>query len=165
MDDAEAAYIAGFFDGEGSLGIYSNGTTGRCLRAQITQAESKEARETLERWRARWGGSLCTLNRSLRRHAMIWQVSGDNAADFLREIRPWLRLKADQADIAIAWQSARPATRRDERGRILGRTPAERARDDLAAATLVAMKRPAAEPADLVEVRHTLGQILNVEGD
>jgi hypothetical protein len=50
-----AEYVAGFFDGEGNVGIYAGGGTGRTLRAQITQADSQDAYALLFEMRARWG--------------------------------------------------------------------------------------------------------------
>ena len=42
-----AEYVAGFFDGEGNVGIYAGGGTGRTLRAQITQGDSQDAHALL----------------------------------------------------------------------------------------------------------------------
>jgi hypothetical protein len=52
--------IAGFFGGEGSIGIYMNGQgRGRTLRVQITQNVTPQSTMMLTAIRERWGGSPC----------------------------------------------------------------------------------------------------------
>jgi hypothetical protein len=71
--DAFLPYIAGFFDGEGSIGIYRGGhTNGRALRVQLTQNVTPDSTELLRECRIRWGGSLSLMNRSARRPAWNW---------------------------------------------------------------------------------------------
>jgi hypothetical protein len=161
-----AEYVAGFFDGEGNVGIYAGGGTGRTLRAQITQADSEDAYALLFEMRARWGGSLSAFNRSLLRNAWIYQVGGDGTYTLLHWISPYLRLKAEQVGLALLGYDHRPARTRDPAtGRHLTRTADDRALTDRVAALLVDMKRGRTDAADLVEVRHTLRQIVNVKGD
>lgn len=167
------SYLAGFFDGEGSIGIYKNGRrTGWTLRVQITQTISVRSTELLTVLRGRWGGSLCPFNKKLRRAAWNWQVSAKNGYLFLCDIRPWLLLKADQADVALNWWSNRLPPQRGKNGRILLASPEVRAANELAARTLKELKEEVhpidqvmADAADLVEIRHTLRQIVNVKGD
>ena len=135
-------YVAGFFDGEGSIGIYKNGKTwGRTLRVQITQTVSPQATALLAAMRDRWGGSLSPFNKELRRAAWNWQASANNGYVFLRDVRPWLLLKADQADVALAWWSIRTGPRRDGNGRMLPMLPEVRAADELADQALKDLKR------------------------
>jgi hypothetical protein len=101
-------YLAGFFDGEGNIGIYSGGGTGRTLRAQVTQADSEIARALLGYFKESWGGSVCRFNRALRRNAWNFQVGGDGARSLISDLRPHLILKAAQADLALLWFEARP---------------------------------------------------------
>jgi hypothetical protein len=88
--DAFLPYFAGFFDGEGSIGIYRNGNShrGRTLRVTITQNVGAEATQFLEESRQRWGGALTLMNRSYSRPAWIWQVSASKGVRTLRDIRP-----------------------------------------------------------------------------
>jgi hypothetical protein len=134
-------YLAGFFDGEGSIGIYTNGQrSGRTLRVQITQTVTPHSTELLTAMRDRWGGSLCPFNRALRRNAWNWQASATNGYVFLRDVRPWLFLKADQADVALAWWPNRTGPRRGADGRLLPMLPDARAADELAQRLLRKLK-------------------------
>jgi hypothetical protein len=167
--DLSLPYLAGFFDGEGSIGIYFGGAGGRTLRCQVTQTATPESTRLLNACRDQWGGSVSPFNRSLRRSAWNWQTSGTTALRFLCDIRPWLVLKAAQADIAINWQRTKPPPGRGPDGRMLPTLPEVIARHDQAAQALVALKKDIdvvmADAADLVTIRHTLHQIVNVKGD
>jgi hypothetical protein len=103
--DTFLPYLAGFFDGEGSIGIYRNGDQhgGRTLRVQLTQNVSVASTLLLKECQTRWGGSLCEMNRNDKRTAWNWQASATSGVKALSDIRPWLRLKAEEADIARQW--------------------------------------------------------------
>jgi hypothetical protein len=170
--DLNLAYMAGFFDGEGSIGIYRGGSAaGRSLRCQVTQNVSPESAALLKACRARWGGSLAIMNRRLKYPAYNWQVSGPRALRLLCELRPYLTVKAAQADVAIEWQQNKPVPNRGPDGRMLPQSPVITAYHDEVAARLAALKRGKpvdqvmADAADLVEIRHTLRRIVNVEGN
>lgn len=146
--DPFLSYIAGFFDGEGSIGIYRGSAGGRTLRVQLTQTITPQSTALLTLCRARWGGSMCEFNKALRRSAWNYQVSAGRGVILLREIRPWLRLKADQADIALAWWDGRPTVRlRDSRGRVLPSAPEVVVADALAELALKAAKQPLEGPS------------------
>lgn len=135
-------YIAGLFDGEGSVGIYTNGQGhGRTLRVQITQTVTPQSTALFAATKARWGGSLCSYNKALRRPAWNWQVSAKTGYVFLRDIRPWLVLKADQADVVLAWWPKRATPLRDSRGRRLPALPETRAADQAAQRLLRDLKQ------------------------
>lgn len=166
---SDLAYIAGFFDGEGNVGIYAGGARGgRTLRAQITQANHASANDLLVELQGRWGGSISAFNRAMRRAANAWQVGGPSAYRFLSDIRPHVRLKRDQIDLALLWFESRSALRRTAAGRIAPRPQQEVMLADRVAALLVRMKKDVdqvmADAADLVEVRYELRQIVNVKG-
>jgi hypothetical protein len=91
--------------------------------------------------RDRWGGSLSPFNKQLRRNAWNWQVSAGRGYDFLCDIRPWLLLKAEQADVVLNWWPTRGKPQRDARGRNLPQTPEVRAAADAAAKALRDLKR------------------------
>jgi hypothetical protein len=113
------AYLAGFFDGEGSVGIYLCGTSAWHLRVQISQANTEEATRLLGSLRAEYGGSISVVNKALDRRGLLWQTSGPRAAAFLEVIRPYSILKADQIDVALAYQRNKPQQTRGPHGRIL----------------------------------------------
>lgn len=134
-------YVAGFFDGEGSIGIYRNGRGNGCtLHVQITQTVGPQADELLRAIQARWGGSLTPMNKKLRRPAWNYQASASAGVALLRDLRPYLLLKADQADVALAWWDAREKPRRGADGRRMPMSPEGRAHDQRASETLKAMK-------------------------
>jgi hypothetical protein len=135
-------YLAGFFDGEGSIGIYKNGQQwGRTLRVQITQTISPQSTALLTAMRERWGGSLCPFNKELRRAAWNWQASANNGYLFLCEVRPWLLLKAEQADVVLAWWPNRAKPRRGSDGRALPMLPETRVADEVADESFRDLKR------------------------
>src|SRR5215471_12615179 len=142
MMELSLPYIAGLFDGEGSIGGYTNGQgRGRTLRVQVTQTVTPQSTALLTAMRDRWGGSLCPFNRALRRHAWNWQVSATSGYLFLRDVRPWLLLKADQADVVLAWWPNRAGPRGGGDGRLLPMLPEDRAADELAQQILRDLKR------------------------
>lgn len=140
MDHKDLAYLGGFFDGEGSIGVYESKSSGAfCLRVQISQRKTDLTEHLLNSLKERYGGSISSVNK--QRPGLLWQVSGDKAVRLLRDIRPYLYLKADEADLAVAWQSERPGVQRDERGRILARTPEQVERGRRVVAVLKEAKR------------------------
>lgn len=88
----------------------------------------------------------------------------------LGDLRPWLRLEAEQADYATAWWAQRDRATRGPNDRMLPMSAESAQRDREAEAVLKAMKHGRdvdvvmADAADLVQIEHTLRQILNVKG-
>ncbi|WP_448638686.1 hypothetical protein [Geodermatophilus sp. URMC 63] len=146
--DAFLPYFAGFFDGEGSIGIYGNGNKlrpGRTLRVQVTQRATPRSTDLLERRQARWGGSLTVMNRRYANQAWNWQASASSGIRVLQGIRPWLYIKAAEADIALTYWQERSVVRRGMDGRWLAfdaadRLLAERAEMALKAATRTSLR-------------------------
>lgn len=97
------AYAAGLFDGEGSVII--NRVNARvhslCCTMHLTD------RAAIGALHARFGGSLNTVKRRAPRHREIWswRVSGAGAERFLLAIRPFLIVKAAQADLAFEFRA------------------------------------------------------------
>jgi hypothetical protein len=107
--EAELAWMAGFFDGEGYIGISRTGghfrLRGHALRVAVTQV----TREPLVPF-SLFGGNLHLRQHSPRpneRRIYQWHSSAGVAAECLRTLRPYLRLKGEQADVAIAFQERR----------------------------------------------------------
>lgn len=161
------AYIAGFFDGEGSIGLYVNGRGSYHLRTQLCQAVSPHSTQIFEELKSRFGGCLNTTKTNTKRLQYSWQLNS-NACVFLQRIQPFLIIKREQAEIAIAWNSQRSKPTRDSRGR-MQKTPYNPV-DSGAAKLLKLLKKHEdidavmAAQADLVEVVHTLKQVLCVKG-
>ncbi len=103
--DAELAWAAGFFDGEGSIGIYARGDTkGHRLDVTIGNVDLR----TLEIFKRRWGGSMWTDHRKPPRQTFyFWSLSTRSAQPFLLEILPYLIAKREQAEVALAFQARR----------------------------------------------------------
>lgn len=93
----ELAYVAGFVDGEGCIGIYANGTSLR-LSVQIGQKD----KSVLEYVQGVMGGSL-----SFKKY---WTLAWFNAeaSDMLKQIQPYLMLKRQQAELCIEFMSLAP---------------------------------------------------------
>lgn len=105
MNKVELAYLAGFFDGEGNIGIYYNhGVYHMVIR--IVQKNPTILR------------SLSSVGKIYQRKdgMYLWQVSGQRAAEFLGLLLPSLILKHEQAEKAIEFQSTkgRPGYRTTE---------------------------------------------------
>lgn len=93
--------MAGFFDGEGYVGIAHVSANGAyALHVEVAQ----KRREPLELFQRYFGGKL-RLNKSTGVHQ--WGATASEASVCLQAIRPYLRLKGDQADIGIEFQARR----------------------------------------------------------
>lgn len=171
MTELELAYLAGFFDGEGCIGIYQNGNTkGYFLSVQITQNDSATSRPMLEQLRDLWGGSISgRTHQSTGNRRLGYTLTGDRAAVLLDALLPYLVGKREQALVAVAWQRNRSSVTRDARGRVVPRSDDERAYDASAAEVVRLLKSQTLEHVmedqkDLVRPLHTLSQILNYKG-
>lgn len=105
-------YAAGFFDGEGCIGIYPGTYKGRLarfhLRTQLAQNKNSLTVELFRWFSDTFGGHISTQISLSGNEKLNWQLHGDKANEFLIAISPYLVLKKPQADIAIAWQNKRP---------------------------------------------------------
>jgi hypothetical protein len=135
-------YIAGLFDGEGSVGIYSNGKSGAAVpRVQLVQNVNELSAPLWEYFQERWGGYTSKSLSTNGRPKMNWQMSGASCLPFLREVQPFVILKAPQVDLLLAWSDNRAPMARDSRGRLVARSAAERAIDIQAMGALRALKK------------------------
>jgi len=101
----ELAYIAGFFDGEGSIVI----TTGKGGRLVMNVVIVQTDRDILEWIRASLGcgGGIYSRSRagSLgKKEAFALQWCGLSAKNVLLQLLPYLRVKKGKAEIAISFQ-------------------------------------------------------------
>ncbi len=114
-------YIAGLFDGEGSIGIYNRKDryNGACLRTQLTQNKTKESFLILSFLKSKYGGNLSeqkTLSNGIKYN---WQLNPKGVEKFLRDIQPYLILKNTQAQLALYWLKNRPKVKRDKGGKVV----------------------------------------------
>jgi hypothetical protein len=106
------AYIAGFVDGEGCIGTTRSGQH-RLLIPRIMVVNTD--RRVLDALQRQFGGDVAARKQQIAgwKPLIQWRICNGNALVFLRAIRPFLVLKADQADVLLRWPtSARfPKTR------------------------------------------------------
>jgi hypothetical protein len=76
-----------------------------------------------------------------RRNAWNWQASARIGARVLTDIRPWLRLKAPEPDIALTYWNGRASAVRDGNGRFLAMCEEDRRNAEAAEAAVKAAKR------------------------
>jgi len=111
MEKTDLAYMAGLFDGEGCIHI-----------AKLKRPESKRgchfglvatigmtSEFLLELYHSQFGGSVYCYTKPRGNRKLCWQwiIRSRQAVAFLKAIRPYLLLKADEADLAIEFQEAK----------------------------------------------------------
>ena len=109
-------YIAGFFDGEGSVGIYHANKTVPFPRTQVTQNAGGQFEAVVNELIGRYGGNASVQISASGRPKFNWQLSNKKAAKFLESISEHLVLKHEQALIAVGWHNLRPKAERNDRG-------------------------------------------------
>lgn len=136
LTPTEAAYIAGFFDGEGIVTIHrdkNKGARGPRVNLQYTMSVriSQSSLGVLEWIKLKCGGSLTEshLKQKGRRHWTIAKKS-NSARVLLEKMLPYLIVKKEQAEHAIEFQKLQSAHKnRYEAGRA---GPVPRTQDEIA---------------------------------
>ena len=105
----DIAYAAGFFDGEGNITIATNRAHPRAhnLVYNMRIGASQNDPAPLFWLRDRWGGSVNIIKRrEITGHlpGHIWGCFSRQAAAFLKDVLPYLKVKRDRANLAIAFQ-------------------------------------------------------------
>lgn len=100
------AYIAGFFDGEGSIGIYvRRGSEGRLLLLpSVSATQSEPHHQVLLDIRRIYGGGLYPKINYDQQSSQRWDwrlSSADKVRAFLTDILPYLRIKYDRAQLML----------------------------------------------------------------
>lgn len=96
MKQNDIAYLAGFFDGEGS--VYVSLNRGKYLRIEVSI--SQKHRAVLNWIVLNYGGKIYQSEG----HYPQWKVNGSNAVEFLLMVRPFLIEKAiDAEDVFRMW--------------------------------------------------------------
>lgn len=96
---AERAYISGYFDGEGSVGLYAK-KSGFALKVTVAQRKP----EVLLWMHSLFGGAFVTVDR-VERGDQYYELRLEGPAlalPFLRIVTPYVREKKDQVDLVIA---------------------------------------------------------------
>lgn len=103
------AYFAGFFDGEGSVGIYKHKQSGysRCsgyfYKPRITVSNTDW--DILKKMQSVYGGGLFSYTRkddSTRKTAHLWSLNTNKQIEaFVLKMLPYLEIKRDQAKLIL----------------------------------------------------------------
>lgn len=105
VEPRHLAYMAGFFDGEGSVEVYAYerkaDNNGGGAAGSLSISATQKVNAPLLGMQSMWGGSIRRNARGL----FEWKVSGGKAAQALREMLPYLIVKRRQAELAIEFQS------------------------------------------------------------
>jgi hypothetical protein len=105
MKHTEHAYFAGLFDGEGCIVISKQKVKSIRLKARANYSLYVSIEMTNEAvvalFHSRFGGSFYSRQRKNYKGSFIWRVYGRDAAEFLKTIYPFLKVKQGEAEIAI----------------------------------------------------------------
>ncbi len=109
LSEPDKAYLAGFFDGEGSVGLY-NFRDRHEVTAMITNTDPRIMDWLLEKIGY---GNVCTIrnNHHRRKHAVShWRICGKpRVQDFLEAMVSYLIIKKDQANVLLdLWKNENP---------------------------------------------------------
>jgi hypothetical protein len=107
LPDTTRAYIAGVYDGEGSMyiGLQSRSRSTPLHFLEISIANTD--RSLLEWIQAQCGGRVsrkANVKDKRYKPGWTWKASAQQAALFLEWLSPFLRVKSSQAEVAIAFQ-------------------------------------------------------------
>jgi hypothetical protein len=102
-------YLAGLTDGEGHISIVFRPKTGvgrTGTQCYLFVAFTMVDREAIDAIAERFGGAVYALKQESPRWkpAFRWQATGARAERFIRAVRPYLRVKVRQADIALEFR-------------------------------------------------------------
>ena len=94
----ELSYLAGFFDGEGSVGI-----AGESLQVRVVNSY----RPILERFQETFGGVVAVHNKGDEKSRLTWEwrCYGDTAAAALVALLPLLKEKGPQAYLGLHYRT------------------------------------------------------------
>ena len=136
MKRTDLAYVAGIVDGEGYIGIATDGKKHgkQNLRLRVTVTSTDEWLCQYLRF-AIGGGIILLKTRTVRQMpCWQWQISYKKASDFLKLIVPYMHIKKPQAELGIKFQEAKGRSTH-------GLTDKERALEEAQKILMQTMKR------------------------
>ncbi len=95
-----AIYLAGFFDGEGYIGLLKRIKRKKYLEYFVQIAIGQNDGATLDWIKDNFGGNCYLIKRD---NSFYWSASNRAAYTILKEIYPFLRYKKPQAELAIKY--------------------------------------------------------------
>jgi hypothetical protein len=100
MKTADAAYWAGFVDGEGCLGLYTHNHRRQWV---VVLQVANTNRGILEQLAENFGGSISTATQSLpnAKPCYTWYIASQKAMRVVRTILPHLKIKTRQAELLL----------------------------------------------------------------
>lgn len=106
--ELDYAYIAGFFDAEGHVGVYKRKNSSIRLQCGIKQNDNLITRKVFYKL-CNWFGGSVTSGFNNKGHHIYWGwvIDSNKASNFLGKILPYLRIKKLQAKMANNWQRQR----------------------------------------------------------
>jgi hypothetical protein len=111
VSKTELAYIAGFLDGEGWITLYKSKDISRKKypRFEYQVGICNNNKGVINWLYDTFGGSIRTRNKQNLKWQdnYLWKLSSNQASDFLKLILPYMRLKNNQAELAIEFQEKR----------------------------------------------------------
>lgn len=105
ISEKQAAYTAGFVDGEGSIQINMTKREGHTYWALLIQVSNCRG-DILQELQREWGiGTVTSWQpKGNARLAYNWRICSAQSSWFLRTIQPYLRVKAKHAEVALAFR-------------------------------------------------------------
>lgn len=103
--DETLVYLAGFVDGEGSIRIGTNRSPNGERRWYLILSCHQRNPRPLRLLHDRFGGSVRHQADHQPRPIFEWAITSDMAGKAIAALRPWLIVKADEADLALQFQS------------------------------------------------------------
>ena len=104
----ELAYIAGIFDGEGTvtINVYNANRPYGIIKVRYLQVSlSSTDRDTINYLKDTFGGSVFTTKAiGNRKEIRRWLIVSRTATDFLARVLPYLRVKKEHAILGIDFQ-------------------------------------------------------------
>ncbi len=123
MENVDLAYVAGIFDGEGCVLIYKvprhnqkRGGIQHRLKISIANTNTD-----LMSWlKENFGGNIVVADRREQyRKFYHWQLSGVSAAEFIKRLLPYLKIKQQQVKLAISFQETIKSPQECGEGKII----------------------------------------------
>lgn len=112
MNDNLLAYMAGFVDADGSIGIVTVSKIKRCI-AKITVTNCNY--EVMNIFSDQFGGKIREKNNKNPkwRTCYEWSLTNNKAKSVVEVLLPFLKIKKEQAKLVIELQNLRAQNKRD----------------------------------------------------
>ena len=105
IDELDLAYIAGFFDGEGTITIHHRNSLDKINWYRVCASISNTDISLLEYLKDLFGGHISTrIYGGNRKDMYQWQVTSKDAVRFISVISPYLRQKSTQAEVSLEFE-------------------------------------------------------------